>query len=184
MERVQPPQSGIESAEEAQVTGSRDPARLAGLIAEAQGKTIERDRIAQAAQINALLIAMRAPGNEAAEAKAVLAALDLEALHGLTDARGRRCTTEAVETLIACGFPHALEVRPEDLEHRQRFRKAMGLRFWLRAGVGVTLAALGVLVVRGDLWAAIPAALLVGRLALPAVMAAAKWLQHDEKPTP
>ena len=55
---------------------------------------------------------MRAPGNEDQEAIAVLKQLDLKTLNGLVDEKGRSCHTEAVETLLACGFPYALRVDP------------------------------------------------------------------------
>ena len=61
------------------------------------------------------LVAMRAPGDEAAEARALLAHLESRQLRGLKDDAGRDAHREAVETLLSLGFPHALHVSPEDL---------------------------------------------------------------------
>ncbi len=74
------------------------------------------DQRALALEINTLLVAMRSPGHEPAEAKVLLETLDAHHLDGLVDPQGRSCRKEAVETLLACGFPHALSVNPEDLE--------------------------------------------------------------------
>lgn len=110
--------TGAPQPEEA-VSGARSPAELAPLIAEAQA-AVGDVRQEAAERIVDLLIALRAPGNEAAEAKAILAALDVSQLNGLVDGKGRDCRKEAVETLLACGFPHALAVNPADLEHARR----------------------------------------------------------------
>ena len=98
---------------------SNPPSALPRLVGEARAAQ-GLNRMAIAARINALLIAMRQPGNEAAEAKAILGELDVSALDGLVDGHGRDCRKEAVETLLACGFPHALEVSPEDLAHARK----------------------------------------------------------------
>ena len=118
MEHLKPPAMPVEEVEPAAVPGGQDPARLKVLLARAS-RVEEWDQKRVAGEINALLVAMRAPGNEAAEAKAVLEQLDLGALDGLVDEDGRICRAEAVETLLACGYPHALEVRPEDLDHHR-----------------------------------------------------------------
>ncbi len=61
------------------------------------------------------LIAMRAPGDEAEEARLIVAHLDAKTLHKLVDEKGRRAHQEAVETLLSLGFPHALNISPDDL---------------------------------------------------------------------
>ncbi len=109
--------SGVRQAETP--SSGPDPAQLPRLIGAARATT-GLDRFVLAGKINALLIAMRAPGNEAAEAKAILEELDVSALDGLVDGEGRDCRKEAVETLLACGFPHALQVAPEDLQHARK----------------------------------------------------------------
>jgi hypothetical protein len=63
------------------------------------------------------LIAMRAPGDEADEARVVVGALEASSLDGLRDEAGRDAKAEAVETLLSLGFPHALTVSPADLEY-------------------------------------------------------------------
>ena len=73
------------------------------------------DKRALAFEINNLLIAMREHGHEDTEARVLLTALDGHHLDGLVDKDGRACRKEAVETLLNCGFPHALEVSHEDL---------------------------------------------------------------------
>jgi len=104
---------------EERIGGQPDPSRLALLIGQARAAE-GLDRFVLAGKINALLIALRPAGNEAAEAKAILAELDVSALDALVDSEGRSCRKEAVETLLACGFPHALNVAPEDLNHARR----------------------------------------------------------------
>jgi hypothetical protein len=88
----------------------RLPHRIDG--AKASGAA---DKRALAFEINNILVAMRAPGHEEAEARVVLNALDGHHLDGMVDKDGRACRKEAVETLLECGFPHALEVSHEDL---------------------------------------------------------------------
>lgn len=106
------------------------------------------EQVRLAGEINALLAAMREPGNEAAEAKAVLAELGLASLEGLLGPDGRSCRAEAVETLLACGFPHALEVLPEDLAHHHelRERRAKGPLPLVLAGALVAGAIFGLVV--------------------------------------
>lgn len=75
-------------------------------------------------RINSVLIAMRLPGNEKSEAAVILRALAEKRFHDRADAQGRDCRREAVETLLACGFPHALNVDPEDLAYARAWRRA------------------------------------------------------------
>lgn len=93
---------------------SVDVQRLPHLISGAREST-GSDRRALALKINKLLIAMRSPGHAAAESQVLITALDTHALDGLIDAEHRSCRKEAVETLLACGFPHALSIAHEDL---------------------------------------------------------------------
>ena len=145
MERIQEAQAPAAEADAEPVPPSRDPARLPLLISEV-AVAPEADKQYLAGEINALLEAMRAPGNEAAEAKVVLSALELQSLDGLFDEKGKSCRAEAVETLLACGFPHALAVSPEELEHRNaaraRFKRGPLALLGLGAGVVVVLIAL------------------------------------------
>jgi hypothetical protein len=157
MERVQPEPPRVDAPEGEKVPKERDPTRLPALISAVQATHIESERYGFAHQINELLIAMRAPGNESAEAKVVLEALDLEHLSGLVDQQGRSCRAEAVDTLVACGFPHALSVRPEDLAHREEHR-AQGkssVKQWVLGLVSLAGVLLGVLTALGNFWLAL-----------------------------
>jgi hypothetical protein len=61
----------------------------------------------------------RVPHQAAPEAAAwwLLRALEENTWIGWTDARGRTCRAAAVEALLGLGYPWALHVTPEDLEH-------------------------------------------------------------------
>lgn len=84
----------------------------------------ERARPALATRINELLIDMRMPGHEAEESELVMGALEARVLHELIDTRGRSCRKEAVQTMMACGFPHALLLHPDDLSFARTFVEA------------------------------------------------------------
>jgi hypothetical protein len=73
------------------------------------------ERVHLADDVNQVLRAMRAPGHEAEEAELVMGALSSKVLHDLEDSRGHSCRREAVETMLACGFPHALLLEPDDV---------------------------------------------------------------------
>jgi hypothetical protein len=152
VERVQPVSPVVEESESKPVSPERDPARLPVLIAAVQGTSVESERRLLATEINRLLEDMRAPGNEAAEAKAVLAALDVEALADLVDENGKSCRAEAVETLLACGFPHALQVKPEDLQFRDEdaSRRKKTTRNLAIAGGGVAVLLVTLLALLGE----------------------------------
>ncbi len=98
-----------------QPTPGGDPREFLRLVSEARGAS-DDERARLVGELNDVLVAMRAPGNERAEAKAVLGQLDLKSLTGLVDAQGRSARAEAVQTVLTLGFPYALEVTPQDLE--------------------------------------------------------------------
>lgn len=100
--------------------GAAPVARLPELV-DALAGADAADRIRLAGEVNEVLIAMRVPGQEAAESAVVQAALGAKKLHGVVDRQGRSCRREAVETLLATGFPHALEVSPDDLAFARSF---------------------------------------------------------------
>lgn len=106
---AQPPQPV-----DAPAQGLKPHQRVQSLAAQARS-----DADAAEALVDAL-IAMRAPGDEADEARVVLQHLDAKSLDGIIDAKGRRAKHEAVETLLSLGFPHALNVSPEDLADYRR----------------------------------------------------------------
>ncbi len=74
-----------------------------------------------ATRLNDVLIAMRAPGHESEEAELVMEALSSQELHDVIDTRGRSCRKEAVQTMMACGFPHALMLDPDDMAFSRSF---------------------------------------------------------------
>lgn len=74
-----------------------------------------------ASRLNDVLIGMRAPGDETDEAEQVMAVLESKELHDVIDARGRSCRKEAVLTMMACGFPHALMLDPDDVAFARTF---------------------------------------------------------------
>jgi hypothetical protein len=75
----------------------------------------ERQRLAS--ELNQVLEELGGQGGGRAEADAFHRLLEGGNLDGLVDADGRSCRAAAVESLLALGFPYALEVRPEDLAH-------------------------------------------------------------------
>ncbi|MFT3842886.1 MAG: hypothetical protein QM723_38215 [Myxococcaceae bacterium] len=116
-ERTGGPAEELDSRER---EGGARVAKLPQLVDALTGADSD-DRVRIAGELNELLIAMRAPGHEGAESAVVQAALNAKKLHGVVDKRGRSCRREAVETLLATGFPHALEVAPEDLAFARSF---------------------------------------------------------------
>ena len=63
-------------------------------------------------------------------------------LAGLEDASGRTCRAAATEALLRLGFPFALEVRPEDLEHLRALDPSAPSRFpWAPWGAAGALGA-------------------------------------------
>ena len=77
----------------------------------------EAERIRMTRRIAARL--RRLPREVAPDAAArwILRALEESAWLQWADARGRTCRAAAVEALLALGYPWALHVTPEDLEH-------------------------------------------------------------------
>jgi len=98
---------------------------LPGLVSAAYQELDPDTKKQLAVPVVDTLVAMRAPGDEADEARIVVAHLEAKTLHGLIDEKGRDAHTEAVQTLLSLGFPHALNVSPEDLA---RFRSNEGRR--------------------------------------------------------
>jgi hypothetical protein len=112
-------------------------------LLEALPRLAPEDREKSAGEIIDLLIAMRETGHDAVECAVVLEQLDLEALGRVVDPEGRNARKEAVETLMAMGFPHALKISPDDFafartfvidtEHpwRRRIRRGLLVSAWL-----------------------------------------------------
>ena len=76
---------------------------------------VERPELAL--RLNTLLEQMAAEGGSREVADVFHRLLETGKLEGLVDTHGRTCRAVAVEALLSLGFPYALEVRPEDLEH-------------------------------------------------------------------
>lgn len=93
-------------------------------LIQALGAATPTVRQALAKEINDVLVAMRFPGHESEESELVMQALGSKVLHGLVDAQGRSCRKEAVETMMAAGFPHALLLEPDDIAFARQYRPA------------------------------------------------------------
>ncbi len=119
-ERERSRQGPIPEGEERPNPGG-DPKQFLRLVSEATAASGD-DKLERVGELIDTLVAMRAPGNERAEAKAVLATLDLKSLTGWVDKQGRSARQEAVETVMSLGFPYALAVTPEDFA----FARAQG----------------------------------------------------------
>lgn len=111
-ERERPPPVSERPAE-----GRRKPhERLPELVTLAFQETDEDEQRRYTVDVVDALIAMRAPGDEAEECRLIVAHLEAKTLNRLVDSNGRSAHKEAVETLLSLGFPHALQVAPEDLQ--------------------------------------------------------------------
>lgn len=127
--------------------------RLSAIIGLAQDERDPDEQRRLSTELVETLIAMRAPGDEAEEARLLLAHLDAKTLRNLAvDAKGRSPHNEAVETLLSLGFPHALSVSPEDLELLRLERPSVGTAaLWVQQNrataswiaIGAQAAALG-----------------------------------------
>jgi hypothetical protein len=106
-----------------------------------------------ATRINDVLVAMRAPGHEAEESELLVELLTTKVLNELLDTQGRSCRKEAVETLMACGYPHALLLAPEDVEFARTWRlsnepaTAEALAEWETALMGPRRRGAGIMMV-------------------------------------
>lgn len=93
-------------------TGSERLDELLARAAKAEGDA----RRAAAGELNAALGQVgRHPSRKRADL--LLRWLDRREMAGLEDEEGRSCRATAVEALLSMGYPYALEVNPEDLEH-------------------------------------------------------------------
>lgn len=87
------------------------------VLTEQARRVPEAERSELALRLNTLLAQMAEGGGDRQVADTFHRLLDSEKLEGLVDTQGRSCRAAAVEALLSLGFPYALEVRPEDLEH-------------------------------------------------------------------
>lgn len=91
--------------------------------------------------INAAFRRLGQSGGSRAVADFLLKQLEDKTLHDLVDSEGRSCRAVAVEALLAMGYPYALELAPEDLEHLRQDGSAGPLGVF--GSAGLLLAALG-----------------------------------------
>lgn len=79
----------------------------------------------------------------------LLERLDDDSFAGLRDKKGWPCRAAAVEAVIEMGYPHALQLRPKDVEYLAQEKLARPTRLWpltIAAGLGLTgSVALGLL---------------------------------------
>ncbi|QSQ19833.1 hypothetical protein JY651_31695 [Pyxidicoccus parkwayensis] len=80
-----------------------------------------------ALKLNTVLEEMASEGGSRPVADTFHRLLETGKLEGLVDSQGRSCRAVAVESLLALGFPYALEVRPEDLEHLRSSGRRRGM---------------------------------------------------------
>jgi hypothetical protein len=99
------------------------------------------ERGALAARINHQLEALASGGGSREVADLLHQLLEGGQLTGLEEPEGRTCRAVAVEALLALGFPYALEVRPEDLEHLRRRARVPSDLPWLPAAAAGSLGA-------------------------------------------
>jgi len=90
------------------------------------GTATAQERRALAEQINEAFIRLGQRGGARQVADFLLRFLEAGALSGLADSEGRSCRGRAVEALLAMGYPYALEISPEDLEHLRNESGAQG----------------------------------------------------------
>ncbi|WP_275899140.1 hypothetical protein [Pyxidicoccus caerfyrddinensis] len=97
------------------------------VLVEQARRVPAEERPELALRLNTLLEQISAEGGSRQLADTFHRLLETGKLEGLVDTRGRSCRAVAVEALLSLGFPYALEVRPEDLEHlRAHGRRGVG----------------------------------------------------------
>lgn len=122
-----------------------DPRAALELLLE-QAASPEADRAAIAGRINFQLAVLAEQHKSKQTAELLHRLLDERTLDGLRDPSGLSSRAAAVRALIDLGFPHALEVAPEDLEllrrelSPRRFRKVLALAIAVATAVGLLLA--------------------------------------------
>jgi hypothetical protein len=115
------------------------PLPLSALVEEAQ-RASGLEREALAAQVNQQLEALGLASGAREAADLLQQLLEGGRLTALRDAEGRSCRARAVEALLALGYPYALEVRPEDLEHLRQAHQPRAASPWLMGGSFLLLA--------------------------------------------
>lgn len=107
-------------------------------VQEARAATSEAERAVLAERVNHQLDTLEVGDEGRRVADLLHLLLESGQLAGLEDATGRTCRAAATEALLRLGFPFALEVRPEDLEHLRGLDPSAPSRFpwapWAAAG--------------------------------------------------
>jgi hypothetical protein len=98
------------------------------------------EREALAAQVHQQLEALASGRGSREVADLLHQMLEGEQLTALRDAEGRSCRGAAVEALLAQGYPYALEVRPEDLEHLREGVQPQATSPWVTGAAFLVLA--------------------------------------------
>jgi hypothetical protein len=115
---------------------------LSAVVQEARAATSEAERTSLAERINHQLDTLEVGGEGRRVADLLHQLLEGGLLAGLEDASGRTCRAAATEALLRLGFPFALEVRPEDLEHLRAMDPSAPSRFaWAPWGAAGALGA-------------------------------------------
>jgi len=115
---------------------------LSAFVQEARAATSEAERSSLAERINHQLDTLEVGGEGRRVADLLHQFLEGGQLAGLEDASGRTCRAAATEALLRLGFPFALEVRPEDLEHLRARDPSAPSRFpWAPWGAAGALGA-------------------------------------------
>lgn len=130
-------------AGEAQATAPGAPMLQAQLEeALAQLEHPDADRQELAGRLNhALLTAPKDGGRPLADV--LLRALESGRLSELVGPDGRSCRAAAAEALISLGYPYALELSPEDLDHLRQEGSPRTPAPYLLSGLGIVAATAG-----------------------------------------
>ncbi len=114
------------------------PVRLA--VQEAREATTEAERAVAAGKLNQQFDTLEAGSGSRQVADLLHELLEGGQLAGLEDTTGRTCRSAATEALLRLGFPFALEVRPEDLDHLRGLDGEQGFP-WASLAAGGVLGA-------------------------------------------
>ncbi|GHG69100.1 hypothetical protein [Comamonas sp. JC664] len=153
------------------------------LIEQARGADVAL-RPGVAERLNLQLARMAQSGGDRLVADTFLRLLESGRLSGLVDSQGRSCRAAAVEALLSLGFPYALEVRPEDLEHQRANVLAQQKKGQVRpyASLAVAVGGLWVQWLYEALRPSKDAGLLTSQVGLMLLAMAALWLAPPRTP--
>jgi hypothetical protein len=183
------PEAAIRSSSEPPLTGKPTPPLdlpLPVLVLTEQARRAPEDERPELAwRLNDLLSQMAAGGGDRQVADTFHRLLETGKLEGLVDVRGRSCRAVAVEALLSLGYPYALEVRPEDLEHLRSTSRGLAPTGLLRGPLlpaGVLLAGLGAQIVQELTRPGGPDSLVTTQVGLAGLALMALWLAPPRSP--